>query len=292
MDRIPRTRRMLRLPFRATPRLLAVFAALAAALVAAAAAFGALVAVVTTRPVPLSVPDRRTNLKTAALVLPDPTPVFARQGRLWLHLPVEPMKITVLAFHQAAEGAIEPLPMVSLVPESDPGSLRRLTTRGRSYPGSRTAETSQGVRVFTGPVIRLWRTNRRGRPNTAADVGAEPGTPILAPVNGTVSQVVSYRLYGKWPDHRIHIRPSARPDVEVVLIHLGNPRVKRGDPVIGGVTQVGSVRRLDDKIEGLQLKDYTREGGNHVHVQLNRVFPHSRPTAQQSTPASETRLSR
>ena len=57
-----------------------------------------------------------------------------------------------------------------------------------------------------------------------------------------------------------------------MLIHVTNPCVSPGDQVLGGVTQVGAVRKLSAKMR-LQLSDYTSGPGDHTHVQLNRVKP-------------------
>jgi hypothetical protein len=46
--------------------------------------------------------------------------------------------------------------------------------------------------------------------------------------------------------------------------------VKVGERVAGGVSRIACVREMSDKI-ALQLGGYTKNGGDHVHLQLNRV---------------------
>ena len=123
--------------------------------------------------------------------------------------------------------------------------------------------------MLTGKVLRMWR-DRPGKPDTAADVGARPGTPVLAPVDGTVVKVKWYKLYGKWTDLEIHIQPTGRPDLDMVLIHVQDAKVAPGDEVRAGITQIGAVRKLSDKITD-QLGEFVRGGGDHVHIQLNNA---------------------
>jgi len=84
--------------------------------------------------------------------------------------------------------------------------------------------------------------------------------------------VKAYKLYQKYPDYEVHIRPTGHNDLDVVLIHIAEPAVKAGAMVVGGVTRVGAVRNLSSKMR-LQLSDYTTAAGDHTHVQLNRVKP-------------------
>lgn len=116
----------------------------------------------------------------------------------------------------------------------------------------------------------MWRSNRSGAPDSAIDVGAPPGTPVYAPVTGEVIGVRAYRLYDKYDDYEIHIQPTGWPEVDVVLIHIDNVSVEVGDHVIGGVTPLAGVRLLSDRVTH-QISAFTKDGGDHVHVQLNRL---------------------
>lgn len=118
--------------------------------------------------------------------------------------------------------------------------------------------------------MRLWRTGRRGLPDTAVDVGALPGTPVFAPVDGKVVFVQRYKLYSRYPDFEIHIMPKDVSGVDVVLLHVDRVRVSAGDMVSAGITQIAVVRDLS-MLSDIQLAEYTPGRGDHTHVQINRV---------------------
>jgi hypothetical protein len=93
---------------------------------------------------------------------------------------------------------------------------------------------------------------------------------VLAPLTGTVVKVKRYKLYGQHDDYELHIQPAGHPDIDCVIIHIDKLTVKPGDPVTAGVTPIGVVRKLSDRVDH-QLGDYTRDGGDHIHVQLNNA---------------------
>jgi hypothetical protein len=113
----------------------------------------------------------------------------------------------------------------------------------------------------------MWRA-RPGRPDTAADVGALAGTTVLSPVNGTIVKIKSYKLYGLYPDYELHITPDNTKSLDVVMIHLTKLDCYVGMRVVAGVTPIAKVRKLSDKFHD-QLADYTKDPGDHVHVQVN-----------------------
>lgn len=193
----------------------------------------------------------------------DPTPFFASYRSLYLRLPIDPEALTALAFHQAS--GKKALHMTSLVPDAD----MELAAELKAVPPLQD-EADVPDTQWVGSCLRLWRSNRSGEPDTAADVGADAGTPVWSPVTGTVLEVKPYKLYGQYDDYEIHIQPDGWPGVDVVLIHVADPLVAVGQHVEGGVTQLASVRKMSDKVE-LQLGGYTANGGDHVHVQLNGV---------------------
>lgn len=211
--------------------------------------------------------DPSTQPQAAQLEHPEPspeatpTPTFAACEGIELHLPVDPGALTALAFHQAS--GKKSLHMTSLVPEADMTRAAEMGTAPRANGDGDPGGSSISC-------LRLWRSNRRGTPDTAADVGADPGTTVLAPVDGTVLEVKPYKLYDKYDDYEIHIQPSGHPTVDVVLIHIEAPSVVAGQRVTGGVTPLAVVRKMSDKIE-IQLGGYTTNGGDHVHVQVNVV---------------------
>jgi murein DD-endopeptidase MepM/ murein hydrolase activator NlpD len=154
--------------------------------------------------------------------------------------------------------------MTALVADADMNEADRI----HAVPPCETVNTEDDI--LDALCLRLWRSNRRGEPDTAADVGADAGTPVYAPVSGTVVSAAPYLLYGKYDDVRIAIRPDGRDDIDVVLIHIESPLVRDGDRVEAGVTRIASVRRMADKMD-LQLGQYAANGGDHVHLQINRA---------------------
>ena len=193
----------------------------------------------------------------------EPTPFFASYRSLQLRLPVDPTELTALAFHQAAGDSA--LPMTSLVPDADMDLANEM--KAAPQPAADADPTSM---VWPGSCLRLWRSNRGGEPDTAADFGADPGTAVWSPVTGVVVQVRPYRLYDRHDDFEIHIRPDGWSDVDVVLIHVDDIAVEAGDRVFAGATRIASVRKMSDKMD-MQLAGYTSNGGDHVHLQLNLI---------------------
>lgn len=218
--------------------------------------------------------------ETAEAVAADPTPLFASYRSMQIYLPVPDAQLTEIAFHQAASD--KALHMTSLLPDADSEAAKNKQGTGRgetTATATTTASTatvatvsdsSAGPAVLGGSVIRMWRSSRSGPCDSAVDVGAPEGTDVFSPVSGTVVEVRPYMLYDKYEDVEVHIRPDGWPEVDVVLIHIDDVSVEVGDQVTGGVTRVAAVRKLSDKFEH-QLGEYTKDGGNHVHVQLNPV---------------------
>jgi murein DD-endopeptidase MepM/ murein hydrolase activator NlpD len=171
-------------------------------------------------------------------------------------------KLTEIGFHQAAYSWA--LSMKTAMKNADLSLVARTRTTGRD----RAEQPSGPDAIMTGKVLRMWRSSRSGRPDTAADVGALAGTTVLSPVTGTVVRVKSYKLYGRYQDFEMHIIPDDTHGIDDVLIHLTDVSVKPGDRVEGGVTPVAKVRKLSDKFHD-QLADYPKSPGDHVHMQVN-----------------------
>ncbi len=207
-----------------------------------------------------------------------PTPVFARYGDLDLHLVVAEVDLTEIGFHQASGN--NALPMESYLPDADTSAADGSRGTGRVPAGS--DPTDLEPRILGGSVLRMWRSNRGGQPDTAADIGAPPGSTVYAPVNGVVIDIKTYALYGKHEDIEVHIQPRGYPDIDLVLIHVEDVQVRVGEHVVAGVTPLARVRRLSDCIDH-QLGKYTVDPGDHVHMQLNRI-----ETPGQTVPAEES----
>jgi murein DD-endopeptidase MepM/ murein hydrolase activator NlpD len=194
---------------------------------------------------------------------PDPTPYFASYGRLKLRLPVETKRLTEIGFHQASYAWA--LRMKSPLKDAVVSAVNAKRGTGRDISSQPTGPDT----TLVGQVIRMWRS-RPGKPDTAADVGAKAGSTIISPVTGTVVKIKSYKLYGKWPDWEMHIIPDGYSNLDIVMIHITDPTVKAGERVIAGVTPVGHIRKLSDKVTD-QLAQYVKDGGDHVHLQVNNA---------------------
>lgn len=194
---------------------------------------------------------------------PGPTPIIASLGSLQVRLPVRLDDLTEVGFHQASYAYA--LSMRIALPKADMAKAKKAHTTGRDL----AKQKSGGDAVLTGRALVMWRS-RPGKPDTAADVGAKPGSDVLAPVTGVVVKIKRYKLYGKYDDFEVHIRPDRSRTVDCVLIHVDDLSTKVGDRVVAGVTRIAGVRRLSDR-EKLQLADYTGDGGDHVHLQLNDI---------------------
>lgn len=208
-----------------------------------------------------SAPAPGVAVARAVTPAPQPTPMFAAYRSLQLRLPVRPQDLTEVGFHQASYNYA--LRMTTTLPNADMSKAKKDQSTHRDLSKQEAGPTA----TLTGAVLRMWR-DRPGQPDTAADIGANPGSKVFSPVTGTVVLVKSYDLYNKWPDYQVHIQPDGFPNVDVVLIHMTDPAVKAGDRVEAGLTQIGRLRKLSDKM-ALQLRSYTKNGGNHVHLQIN-----------------------
>jgi hypothetical protein len=91
---------------------------------------------------------------------------------------------------------------------------------------------------------------------------------VVSPVDGTVVKVKRYKLYGQYTDYEIHIVPDGYPDLDCVLIHVTDVAVTPGAKVAAGMTKIAEIRDLPASVNP-QLKRFTRNGGYHVHLQLN-----------------------
>ena len=123
--------------------------------------------------------------------------------------------------------------------------------------------------MLAGTVLRMWRP-RPGQPDTAVDVGAKPGTAVFSPVTGTVVKVKRYKLYGKCDDYEIHIQPDGYPNLDLVMIHIDDVVVLRRATAWSGGRDAHRARCASSPTSSTtQLASYTKDGGNHMHLQLN-----------------------
>lgn len=194
---------------------------------------------------------------------PDPTPIFASYRSLQLRLPVALTDLTEVGFHQASYAYA--MHMSTPLTEADNSDTRDAHSTGRDISKQPVGASAE----LQGSFIRMWRS-RPGKPDTASDVGAPPGSDVYSPVSGTVVKIKRYKLYGKYDDFEIHIQPKGWTDIDLVIIHTTDLSIAVGDTVSAGVTRIAAVRKLSDRVHH-QLGDYTGDGGDHVHVQINNA---------------------
>jgi biotin carboxyl carrier protein len=177
--------------------------------------------------------------------------VFARYGDVDLVVPDDGVRL--VAYHEAAySDALAVEPVGTKVTNDNP-----------------TKFTDPGP--MEGPEYAI--LNARDRPTAATsaiDVAMEPGAEVTSLVTGEVVHVEEYHLYGRHRDHRIELRPDARPDLVVVLIHVEQPLVEVGDLVVAGETVLAPAAVMFP-FES-QIDRYVGEPrGPHIHVEIKRA---------------------
>jgi hypothetical protein len=111
----------------------------------------------------------------------------------------------------------------------------------------------------------------RGRsthPTTATDIVVPSLAIMRAPVTGIVTEVAVYQLYCRSPDWKVKIRPDSHPDMLVMILHMGQPLVRRGDRVLASITPIGRSRQDDGP--NAQENDYWPDRYPHVHIEVER----------------------
>lgn len=152
-----------------------------------------------------------------------PPPPFAAVEDIALSLPLAAAGGVV--FLEADSAAAVPLaPVGTMTANDNPDGF----TPDQTYAGPEFAvhEPISGVRPATGMAAIL----------------AAPGTPVLAPVEGTVRSVTSRTDDDGRDTWAVAISPEGRPDLSVVVRRLEAPMVAVGDAVTVGSTPLGAVR--------------------------------------------------
>ncbi len=164
--------------------------------------------------------------------------VMARTGRLEVVLPVAQKQVTAVYFHGA----------------SGPGAIAMTPASELPYKVATDNGSSSAV-------------------ISAVDVGAAAGSVVYSPVDGVVTAVTPYRVFGRPEGLQVVITPSGMPDVAVTVDHIEPapdgtvPQV--GSAVGAGRTVIGRVRDMS-RVEEPAISAYTTDSGNYVAIQLLR----------------------
>lgn len=176
------------------------------------------------------------------------TPPFAGVDQVVLSLPAS--EITRIGYHEA----------------SFPNALA-LMPLGTNVDNQNTTKFSPSG-PSDGPEYLV--LSSRGRPNpatSAVDIVMPEGIPVASVVDGEVSVVEPYLLYGRHPDTKIEIIPDARPDLRVVLIHVDDVRVAPGDRVeVGRTILAGTANRFPFSSHIDRYAEGTPDP--HVHIEV------------------------
>lgn len=111
---------------------------------------------------------------------------------------------------------------------------------------------------------------RAASPTSAIDIAMPDDEPVIAPVDGVVSEVRPTLQSGQYPDLRIEIIPDADPDLRVIVIHVDEVQVAAGDRVVAGVSQLAGTARRFPFFS--QIDAHTGdERWPHVHIEVQRI---------------------
>jgi hypothetical protein len=176
-------------------------------------------------------------------------PAFARLRDRNLLLPVNAEAATIIAYQPIADSQA-----IQFSPVGEQANSNRLV---RFFRG-----------IFSGePSVRYFLLPGDGSGSTGSIlVGAAVGSPITAPVSGTVTAVKQYSLFGKYDDVQVDIRPEEMSGVTFTMLLVADPVVSMGEVVTAGKTAIGKVRECPDEL-GKQLSAYTHDCGSHVIIQ-------------------------
>lgn len=164
---------------------------------------------------------------------------IASAAEIPIQLPVDPERLTAIAFHPVSDPALVPM------------------------------EPSGEVDYETSP-----RGDRSGPDTAAVDVGAPAGTAVYAPVDGTIAAVTDYVLSGKVEGYEVAIEPELAARQLVVRVthldpHDGSPP-EVGSAVTAGQTIIGTVRDFSGVTEQ-EISQFTSDAGNHVAIEVIRT---------------------
>lgn len=175
------------------------------------------------------------------LARPDPPEAVARQARdVVVAVPDDAVAAPVRPF-AAVDGMVLSLPStdVLLVGYHEASRVGALAFEpiGRGASNANTSRLTLPPDRDEGPSYHVLSSRGRPLPPTSAvDVVLRDDDPVLAPVDGVVTEVRPYHLYGTHPDTRLEIRPDDAPHLRLVMIHVDGVQVAVGDRVVTGRT--------------------------------------------------------
>jgi hypothetical protein len=180
----------------------------------------------------------------------EPHPTFARLGDRNLLLPVVNTDATIIAYQAVSDERA-----VAVTPIGEHANANALL---RFFRGLLSSQPLVRYYILDGPY---------GDQPTSILVGARAGSPVTAPISGSIVAVKEYMLYGKYPDVQIDIRPEQMSGVTLSLLFIDEPVISIGDIVTAGKTQLGKVRACPEDL-AKNLTVYTHEAGAHVYMQV------------------------
>jgi hypothetical protein len=203
-------------------------------------------------------PDTLPAPPSRLLPVGPPTPMtVALRGSLRVQLPIAQSRVTAIGYHSSGDGA---LALTPLGRQGNEGALSRLAHK-----------------IFGGGHGSFVYYQLNGGATAVLDVGAEPGTDVYAPVDGTVVGISDFILDGQPYGSRIDIQPTAAPSLVVSLTRLAvDPGLTVGSAIGASSTKVGRVLDLSG-VERQALARYTQDAGNHVSVELRGAATQTLP---------------
>ena len=169
---------------------------------------------------------------------------------LILSVPSSIQNVSGIGYHQSFNKSSIPLtPSINqLEGEPSKGEVRENTRLGR-------------------PLAFTMSKRGRGTPLTSSvDITMVEGSDVLSPVDGIVVDVVPYKLYGIQDDFRIEIMADDYGWFKIVIAHVKDIAVVKGQRVNTGVTKLARVRSLD---MNSQINEYVDGSKEHIHLQVN-----------------------
>jgi len=193
-------------------------------------------------------------------VEPEPF-TYATWGDIDLKCPIRYCDLLGVVFHEA-------YPTGS---DGKPDNPQVMQPLGICLQNDNPANLCPGISLTLGSDPAYFIESSRGRSTcstSASDVVAKAGSPVFSPVSGTVIAAESYMLYGRYYDLRVRILIDGYPGYHMAVLHLNTLSVSVGQRVEAGTTQVGTVRDLTPYFNSAANR-YSREAGNHPHIQIN-----------------------